>query len=52
MEAGLELLRSGALSLKPLISHELPLDRAAEAFRLLSDRPEGFVKAIIRLGRH
>jgi threonine dehydrogenase-like Zn-dependent dehydrogenase len=50
MRAGLDLVRSGALSLAPLISHELDLDHAGEAFRLLAERPDGFVKASIRLG--
>ena len=31
-----------------LYTHRLPLERAAEAFTLLAERPDGFVKALVR----
>lgn len=51
LREGLELLRSGRLDLAPLITHALPLHGLDEAFRLMIERPDGFVKAIVTMGK-
>lgn len=35
---GVELMRKGLIDVKPLITHEVPLARAEEAFKIASDR--------------
>jgi threonine dehydrogenase-like Zn-dependent dehydrogenase len=32
----------------PLLTHEFPLERIGEAFTLMRERPDGFMKALIR----
>jgi 2-desacetyl-2-hydroxyethyl bacteriochlorophyllide A dehydrogenase len=39
---------SGRLDPSPLYTHEFPLDRIGEAFATASERPEGFLKALVR----
>jgi threonine dehydrogenase-like Zn-dependent dehydrogenase len=43
----LELIASGELPAARMITHRFPLDGAAEAFRLLSDRGDGVMKVVI-----
>jgi threonine dehydrogenase-like Zn-dependent dehydrogenase len=50
MDVGMRLLRSGLISLEPLVTHRFPLDRIAEAFRTARDKPPGFVKATVTFG--
>ena len=45
IRAAVDAVQRGALDLAPVLTHRLALDRIDEAFRLLEDRPEGFVKA-------
>jgi 2-desacetyl-2-hydroxyethyl bacteriochlorophyllide A dehydrogenase len=42
-----DLCNEGRLELEPLVSHVLPADRAAEAFRLLDERPEEAVQVVL-----
>jgi threonine dehydrogenase-like Zn-dependent dehydrogenase len=49
MDVGMRLLRSGLISLEPLVTHRFPLDRIDEAFRTARDKPPGFVKATVTL---
>ena len=39
---------SGRLNPQPLYTHEFSLENIAEAFQLLQDRPDGFMKALIK----
>ncbi|HEY3688596.1 MAG TPA: alcohol dehydrogenase catalytic domain-containing protein [Streptosporangiaceae bacterium] len=41
------LVRDGHLDVSGLVSHRLPLDRAAEAFDLLARRPDGLVRVVV-----
>lgn len=41
-------VESGKLDPFPLLTHTYPIDRIDEAFRATSERPEGFMKAILR----
>ena len=41
------LVRDGRLDVSGMVSHRLPLDRAAEAFELLARRPDGLVRAVV-----
>jgi threonine dehydrogenase-like Zn-dependent dehydrogenase len=43
----LELRARGRLELEPLVSHVLPVERAADAFRLLDERPEDAVQVVL-----
>lgn len=45
MRAAVDALASGALDIGPLLTHRRDLASAAEAFALLEERPEGFLKA-------
>lgn len=45
MRAAVDAVQRGTLDLAPVLTHRLALDRIDDAFRLLEDRPEGFVKA-------
>lgn len=38
----------GDVDVAPLLTHEVPLDRIADAMRALDERPPGFVKAVVR----
>ena len=38
----------GTLDPSPLYTHELPLERLADAFTIASERPDGFLKALVR----
>ncbi len=41
------LAAEGRLQLEPLVSHVLPAERAADAFRLLDERPEEAVQVVL-----
>src|SRR5579875_117200 len=40
-------VEDGRIPLQRLITHQLPLERLDEAFTLSSERPEGFLKAVV-----
>lgn len=42
-----EAVVSGALDPQPLLTHSVPLDRMDQAFRLMTERPDGFLKAVV-----
>lgn len=46
----LEILSSGKIDVKTLISIRLPLDKIMEGINLMIDKPEGFIKAVIKPG--
>ena len=48
LSLAVEALASGTLRLDPLLTTQLPLDRLDEAFRLMQERPDGFLKAVVR----
>ena len=43
----LEVLASGRIQVKPLISNRLKLDNISEAYKLLEEKPAGFMKSLI-----
>ncbi len=47
MRAAVDAVASGALRPAPLYTHTLPLDELDAAFRLMRDRPDGFLKALV-----
>jgi threonine dehydrogenase-like Zn-dependent dehydrogenase len=47
MRQAVEAVESGRLDPLPLYTHQVPLKDIAEAFRLLEEAPEGFVKSLI-----
>lgn len=49
MQAAVEAVAQGRLNPAPLYTHYFRLDELNEAFKMLTTRPDGFVKAIIRL---
>ncbi len=49
MRAGMRLVETGALDVAPLKSDVLGLDSVAEAFRRATEKPEGFVKAVVEI---
>ena len=49
-EVGARLRRaSGALDPSPLYTHTFPLERLGQALDMTRDRPDGFVKALVRM---
>lgn len=49
MKAALELVQRGALDPTPLFTHRFALDQLAAGFELLQARPDGFMKALVRM---
>ena len=47
MRAAVDAVAAGALDPAPLYTHVLPLDSLGDAFRLMHDRPDGFLKALV-----
>ncbi len=45
----IELVASGKLDLASLITHEFPLERAADALATMRDRRDGAIKAVLRI---
>jgi threonine dehydrogenase-like Zn-dependent dehydrogenase len=48
MRAAIDLIEQGALDPCPLFTHRFALDELPKAFELLHDRPDGFMKALVR----
>ncbi len=48
LQDAIEAVRSGLLDPEPLLTHVFPLEELPQAFRMLQQRPEGFLKAWIR----
>jgi len=48
ISAAVDAVASTRLSPAALYTHQVPLERAGEAFELLRTRPDGFVKALVR----
>ncbi len=46
----LDILASGKIDVKKLISTRLPLDKIIDGINLMIEKPEGFVKAVIKPG--
>lgn len=42
-----KLLRKGVFNQKPLITHRFHYTKAQEAFKIASEKPEGYIKAVI-----
>ncbi len=49
MEKAIDAVLSGRLNPQNLYTDELPLDKINEGFRLTSERPDGFMKALIQI---
>jgi threonine dehydrogenase-like Zn-dependent dehydrogenase len=43
----MSLVAGGRIEVRPLISHVVPVRRAADAFRLLDERPEDAVQVVL-----
>ena len=49
MKAAVRAVASGELDPRPLYTHILPLARLPEAFALMRERPDGFLKALVTM---
>jgi threonine dehydrogenase-like Zn-dependent dehydrogenase len=49
VEPAIELIASGRVDVRPMITHHFRLEETARAFELVSARGDGVVKAIIRI---
>jgi threonine dehydrogenase-like Zn-dependent dehydrogenase len=47
MRMAVDAVASGALDPAPLYTHSIPLDSVGEAFRMMEERPDGFLKALV-----
>lgn len=45
-----DAIRDGRIDPFPWLTHDLPVDRLDEAFEMTRSRPDGFVKAVVRIG--
>ncbi|HEX8281463.1 MAG TPA: zinc-binding dehydrogenase [Chthoniobacterales bacterium] len=48
MRAAVRAVESGLLNPRPLYTHEFPLERLGDALNMSAERPDGFMKALIR----
>lgn len=48
MQEAVEAVQQGRINPEPLYTHQFKLDNIAEAFQMLQNRPDGFMKALIR----
>lgn len=44
---GIDLLNSGKINMKPLVTHTYPLNKIEEAFSMAKEKPKGFVKSVL-----
>jgi threonine dehydrogenase-like Zn-dependent dehydrogenase len=51
MKRAVAAVASGLLDPAPLYTHSFGLDRISDAFRMTAERPDGFMKALIRYDR-
>ena len=49
MREAVDAVVAGSLSPAPLMTHSLPLERLDEALNATRDRPDGFMKALVRM---
>ena len=49
-QVGLALMSAGRLTFAPLVTHRFDLVELDDAFRMLRDKPPGFIKAVISIG--
>lgn len=49
MRRGLNLLKAGKITMKPLITHKYSLDQVDQAFADLETKPKGFIKGVISI---
>ena len=47
MRQAVQMVGNGTLDPSPLYTHTFPLDEVDEAFRSMSERPDGFLKALV-----
>jgi len=50
VERAIAAILAGEMDPFPLLTHELPLASIDAAFELARSRPDGFMKAIVRMG--
>ena len=51
MEEALSLVNDGFFDMKSMITHSFTLDELDQAFQTLIRKPEGFIKAVLSIGR-
>jgi threonine dehydrogenase-like Zn-dependent dehydrogenase len=49
IRAAVDAVAAGELNPVPLFSHSYPLERLGEALDATAERPDGFIKALIRM---
>ena len=47
-DRALDILTSGKVDVKPLISMRLPLDNIMDGFKAMTEKPKGFMKALVQ----
>ncbi len=48
MQEAVEAVQTGRINPQPLYTHTFPFEEISEAFQVLQNRPDGFMKALIR----
>ena len=43
----LDVLSSGRIDVKPLISHRLKLDNIMQGYQMMAEKPAGFIKSLV-----
>jgi len=49
LREAMDAVRDGRLDPAALLTHRMPLDRLSDAFELMRERPEGFLKAVVTM---
>ena len=49
LREAMDAVREGRLDPAALLTHRMPLDRLSNAFELMRERPEGFLKAVVTM---
>jgi threonine dehydrogenase-like Zn-dependent dehydrogenase len=49
MKSALNMIERGAFNMKAMITHEFALEEAGNAYQTLEDKPQGFIKAVVRV---
>ncbi|MGE5861517.1 MAG: L-iditol 2-dehydrogenase, partial [Ignavibacteria bacterium] len=46
---GMEMLNTGKINMKPLITHTFKLEEIENAFKAAKEKPKGFIKSVITM---
>ena len=51
MRQALTMFENRKIDVKPMMTHEYPLEEINTAFREMKEKPEGYIKGYVRIGK-